>query len=126
MPGVLRATVPYRQPHHSDRDCPMQTFRRLLATALVFAITAGTAFAFASRPPEVYGQKHYGIIVEMPNGRIGIWNITGERVEVTKETTIDEKLGKAEPGAFVEATGKKQWSIFKASRIVVKLPDNKP
>ena len=126
MPGILRATVPYRQPHHSDRDCPMQTFRRMLATALVFAITAGTAFAFASRPPEVYGQKHYGIIVEMPNGRIGIWNITGERVEVTKETTIDEKLGKAEPGAFVEATGKKQGSIFKASRIVVKLPDKKP
>ena len=104
----------------------MKTFRRLLATTLVFMMAAGTAYAFASRPPEVYGQKHHGIIVEMPKGRIGIWNITGERVEVTKQTTIDEKLGKAEPGAFVEATGKKQGSLFTASKIEVKLPDKKP
>ena len=100
----------------------MKTFRKLLATSLVFMMAAGTAYAFASRPPDVYGQKHHGIIVEMPKGRIGIWNITGKRVEVTKETYIDEQRGKAEPGAFVEATGKEQGNIFRAYRIEVKLP----
>jgi len=100
----------------------MKTFRRLPAIALVFMLTAATAFAFASRPPEVYGQKHHGIVVEMPKGRIGIWNITGKRVEVTKATTIDEERGKAEAGAFVEATGKEQGNIFRAYTIEVKLP----
>ena len=100
----------------------MQTLRRLLATALVLMMTAGTAFAGASRPPEVYGQKHRGVIVERPKDRIGIWNITGERVAVTKDTTIDEEQGKAEVGAFVEATGKQQGNIFWAYKIEVKLP----
>ena len=104
----------------------MKTFRRLLATTLVFMMAAGTAYAFASRPPEVYGQKHHGIIVEIPKGRIGIWNITGERVEVTKETIFDEEKGKAETGAFVEVIGKNSGQLFKAAKIVVILPDKQP
>jgi ABC-type sugar transport system substrate-binding protein len=100
----------------------MKMFCRLLAIALVLVMTAATAFAFASRPPEVHGQKRYGIIVEMPKDRIGFWNIAGKRVEATKETYIDEQRGKAEPGAFVEATGKEQGNIFRAYRIEVKLP----
>jgi hypothetical protein len=100
----------------------MKTFCRPVAIALIFMMIAATAFAWASRPPEVYGRKHFGIVVEMPKGQIGVWNIAGKRVEVTKETTIDEEQGKAEAGAFVEATGQKQGTIFQAYKIEVKLP----
>lgn len=95
---------------------------QLLAVSLLLALTVTTTFAGASRPPEVYGQKHYGIVVAMPKDRIGIWNITGERVEVVKETAFDEARGKAETGAFVEVTGKKVGTLFKAYTIEVKLP----
>ena len=100
----------------------MKTLCRLLTTVLVLTITAATAFAWARRPPEVYGDKHHGIVVEMPEKKIGIWNVTGERIEVTKDTEIDESQGKAEVGAFVEVTGKEQTNYFSAQRIEVKLP----
>jgi hypothetical protein len=122
MRGDLWITAPHQPPCHSKQEAIMKTLCRLLSVALVLMITAGTAFAFASRPPEVYGQKHHGIIVEIPKGRIGLWNIAGKRVEVTKDTYLDEEQGKAEAGAFVEATGQKQGTIFKADKIEVKLP----
>ena len=100
----------------------MKTLCRLLTAGLVLAITATTAFAWARRPPEVYGDKHHGIVVEMPGNGIGIWNVTGERVVVTKETQIDETRGKAEVGALVEVTGKEQTNYFSAQKIEVKLP----
>jgi hypothetical protein len=99
----------------------MKTFRRLSAFTLIFAMVAATAFAFATRPPDFYGEKYHGIILDIPEDRIGIWNIGGKRVEVFKETYFVEEQGKAEPGAFVEAIGKKQGNVFKAYKIEVKL-----
>ena len=100
----------------------MTPFRAVLTVISLSLLIAGNAFAWAARPPEVYGQKRHGIIMEIPKGRTGIWKVTGERVEVSKETDIVEAEGKAEPGAFVEVTGKDQGNVFKAYRIEVKLP----
>lgn len=69
---------------------------------------------------ERYEHEFYGTIENLPEGLIGIWTVSGMKVEVTKDTYVDEKYGKVTVGAYVEVKGKKEGRIFKAYKIEIK------
>ncbi len=49
--------------------------------------------------------KFFGTINSIPPNGVGIWNVNGKEVNVTKYTTIREKQGKAKVGAYVKVEG---------------------
>lgn len=67
-----------------------------------------------------YESKFYGTVESMPQNLVGIWVVNGRKIVVTKETRINEKHGRAVPGAFVEVEGGNTAAGFNASEIKVK------
>ena len=63
-------------------------------------------------------QKFYGVVQTMPEqGYVGVWNIDGREVNVTKDTKIKEKHGKLAVGAYVEVEGVNFEGKFIASEL---------
>ena len=99
-----------------------------VAMGLVVALATGAAFGgehgrHDSRLYAEAGQsesKIYGTIRNLPSGMIGIWDVNGKQINVTKATLIKEKHGKAEVGAFVEVEGTYGGKTLNASKIEVK------
>ena len=88
--------------------------RKVTAFVLIGIFLIGVGSAFAK-------QEFYGVVQTMPEqGYIGIWNIDGESVNVTKDTKIEEKHGKLAVGAYVEVEGVTFEGKFIASEIETK------
>lgn len=106
----------------------MRRFIIAVAAGMVMTLTAGTAIAsdYERREgreyehSERYGSKMYGTVQSLPEGLIGTWQVNGKEVEVTKETAIKQKHGKAEVGAYVEVEGNYSGKTLVAHEIEVK------
>jgi len=67
-----------------------------------------------------YSGKLYGIVESMPaQGHAGEWVIGGTKVQVSRDTYIKEKRGKAAVGAYVEVKGQQSGDVFTANKIEV-------
>jgi len=105
----------------------MQKFTITMA-AVGLSIALVTGAAFASGPERQAGstqaqveQKIYGTIRSLPQTEIGIWDVDGKQVEVTKATRIVENHGKAGVGATVEIEGiAASGKAFSARKVEVK------
>jgi Domain of unknown function (DUF5666) len=72
---------------------------RTVAIFILIGILLSVGIAFAQ-------QKFYGVGQTVPEqGYVGLWNIDGKTVNVTKNTKIKEKHGKLAVGAYVEVEG---------------------
>lgn len=106
----------------------MKNFITIVAMGLFVALAAGTAFAgehgrHDGREYERSGQYEstiYGTVRNLPSGMIGVWNVNGREVNVTKATLIKEKHGKAEVGAYVEVEGTFSGKMLNAHKVEVK------
>ncbi|MDH4231317.1 MAG: DUF5666 domain-containing protein [Nitrospirota bacterium] len=99
-----------------------------LLAGLVMSLTAETGMAGeherhqgqAFEHNERYESKIYGTVEKLPAGLIGIWQVKGREISVTKDTFIKEKHGKAAVGAYVEIEGTYQDKTLVARKIEVK------
>jgi len=99
-----------------------------LLAGLVMSLNAGTGMASEHErhqgreyaQNERYESKIYGTVEKMPEGLIGIWQVKGREISVTKDTLIKEKHGKATVGAYVEIEGSYQDKTLVARKIEVK------
>ena len=70
---------------------------------------------------KAYNSKFYGMIESMPeSGYNGVWIVDGRKVEVNKDTIIDETRGKAANGASVKIKGVRTGNTITAIEIDVK------
>jgi len=99
----------------------------VVAMGFYMALAAGLVFAGGhGRDGRMYAQagqyesKIYGTIQTVPSGMVGIWNVNGREINVTKNTSIKEKYGRAEVGAFVEVEGISNGNTLNANKIEVK------
>jgi hypothetical protein len=84
---------------------------RKVAIFILIGILLSVGIAFAQ-------QKFYGVVQTMPEqGYVGLWNIDGKTVNVTKDTKIKEKHGKLAVGAYVEVEGVTFEGKFIASEL---------
>ena len=67
-----------------------------------------------------YESKIYGTVEKLPEDLVGTWVVNSREIEVTKETKIKEKHGKAEAGAYVEVEGNVTGKTFTAYEVEVK------
>jgi DNA-binding transcriptional regulator of glucitol operon len=87
---------------------------RKVAIFILIGILLSVGIAFAQ-------QKFYGVVQTMPEqGYVGLWNIDGKMVNVTKDTKIKEKHGKLAVGSYVEVEGVIFEGKFIASEIETK------
>lgn len=107
----------------------MKNFITTVALGLFVALAAGAAFAgeHERRDGGEYDERSgqyestiYGTIRSLPKGMIGVWNVNGKEVNVTKTTLIKEKHGKAEVGAYVEVEGTFSGKMLNAHKVEVK------
>jgi hypothetical protein len=106
----------------------MKTFITTVAMGLSMVLATGTAFASADERHERSGHEHadqyeskiYGTVRSLPGGTIGTWNVNGREVNVTKETFIKERHGKAAVGAYVEVEGISSGNALVARKVEVK------
>lgn len=99
-----------------------------MAMGLFMAISAISAVASPDErhegrkgaETERHDSKIYGTIKSMPDGKIGVWNVNGREVKVTKNTLIKEKYGRVEVGAYVEVEGDTVENTLNAYKIEVK------
>lgn len=99
-----------------------------MAMGMYIAISTVTAFASGDErhdgsknsESERHDSKIYGTIKSIPDGKIGIWNVNGREVNVTKSTIIKEKYGKAGVGGYVEVEGNTTGNKLNAYKIEVK------
>ena len=84
---------------------------RKLAIFTLVGILLSVGITFAQ-------QEFYGVVQRMPEqGYVGLWNIDGKTVNVTKDTKIKEKHGKLAVGAYVEVEGVTFEGKFIASEL---------
>jgi hypothetical protein len=84
---------------------------RKVAIFILIGILLSVGIAFGQ-------QKFYGVVQTMPEqGYVGLWNIDGKTVNVTKDTKIKEKHGKLAVGAYVEVEGVTFEGKFIASEL---------
>ena len=84
---------------------------RQVAIIIFIGILLSVGNAFAK-------QEFYGVVQTMPEqGYVGLWNIDGKTVNVTKDTKIKEKHGKLAVGAYVEVEGVTFEDKFIASEL---------
>ena len=100
--------------------------RQLARIGLVCMVAVGLASGTFAAVPDavVMGRGHvtfFGVIEVLPGeGLIGEWTVTGVKVHVTDQTTIDEHQGAADVGATVKVKGELQADLsVAASRIDV-------
>lgn len=90
---------------------------------LVLLSCAGPAAAQSAGEPGNqmnYTGKLYGIVESMPaQGHAGEWVIGGTKVQVSRDTYIKEKRGRAAVGAYVEVKGQQSGDSFTAYKIEV-------
>ena len=70
--------------------------------------------------PSSYESKFFGTVEKAPLGKIGTWVIGKRDIAVTRETRINERHGKAVPGAYVEVEGMNIGKAFTAHKLEVK------
>lgn len=92
----------------------------LLSAGVVFASGAERHDERRHAQTDQYESKIYGTIQSLPAGMIGIWNVNGREISVTKTTRIKEKYGKAEVGAYVEVEGTASGNTLNAYKVEVK------
>ncbi len=100
----------------------------VMIAVLAIVLTADAVAGSEDERPESAEYEHaerqeskiYGTIRKLPGDLIGIWNVNGKEVSVTKTTTIKEKHGKAEVGAYVEVKGSYSGKTLVARKIEVK------
>lgn len=68
-------------------------------------IIAASCFAFSS--PAFADEEFYGTIESRPTENPGIWVVSGQQVEVTDQTKIDNDHGPLVVGSCVEVEHKK-------------------
>lgn len=75
------------------------------------------------RESDVIGEmtaKIHGTIEKLPeSGLVGTWIVKGKKVNVTKDTNIDEKQGKIAVGVYVEIEGNPKGNVIDAFEIEV-------
>lgn len=103
----------------------MKNFITIVALGLFVALAAGVTFAsehgrHEGKEAGQYESTIYGTVRSLPSGMIGVWNVNGREVNVTKATTIKEKHGKAEVGAYVEVEGVFSGKVLNAHKVEVK------
>ena len=96
--------------------------KKLTAVILVGLITLiGFGIAFASDDHDSgYHSKFYGSIEVLPAERHGLWIVNGRSVQVTPQTKIKEKHGRAAVGAYVEIRGSSDGQTFHAQKVEIK------
>jgi len=106
----------------------MNRFFTTMAFGLYVLLSTGAAFAsgddqkarMKSAHAVEYKSKIYGTVQSVPNEMTGTWKVDGKKVNVTKNTIIKEKHGKAEVGAYVEVKGSAEGNSMTAYKIEVK------
>ncbi|MFZ4438598.1 MAG: DUF5666 domain-containing protein [Syntrophales bacterium] len=106
----------------------MKRWMITLAIGGYLILSAGAAFASGdehqgskrSAHTNEYESKIYGTVRSIPAAMVGVWNVNGRDISVTKTTAIKEKHGKAEVGAYVEIEGTYSGSKLNAYEIEVK------
>jgi len=105
----------------------MKNVISIVAMGLYMALAAGSVFAGGhGRDGRMYAQadqyesKIYGTVRTVPQGMLGTWNVNGREINVTRNTLIEEKHGKAEVGAYVEVEGISSGNSLNAYKIEVK------
>lgn len=76
---------------------------RTLFTTLSMLTVSGMLMS----SPVMAGSEFKGRIDERPTGNVGIWTISGQKVEVTEKTDIEPDQGPLVVGACVEVEHKK-------------------
>jgi hypothetical protein len=85
--------------------------RLMLAGALALSLAAGTVGVVAlDEIDEAFAQENEveldGVVETMPaTGLIGTWQISGQTVQVTEATEIDQEMGALAVGTAVEVEG---------------------
>jgi hypothetical protein len=98
-----------------QKEETMKTLSMILMFGIVLLVFSATVFAAN------YTGKFYGEVESLPdNGYAGIWIIKGTKVQVSNNTAIEEKHGKASVGAFAEVKGQQSGDIFTAYEIEIK------
>jgi hypothetical protein len=106
----------------------MKTSLIVIVVALSVVLVAGAGEASKEERHESSEYEHserqeskiYGTIQKLPSGLIGIWDVDGKEVSVTRATIIREKHGEAEVGAYVEIKGSYSGKALVAREIEVK------
>lgn len=99
-----------------------------VAMGLFMALAAGSLFASSheesdgrrSSQAEPHETKINGTIRSVPDGVVGIWNVNGKEINVSRNTRIEEKNGRAEVGAYVEVEVTSSGNSLNAYKIEVK------
>jgi len=92
----------------------MKTVSMILIFGIALSIFVGAVFAADYN-------KFYGEVEIMPeSGYAGLWTINGRKVQVSQNTIIEEKHGRASAGAFAEVKGQQSGEIFTAYEIEIK------
>jgi len=101
----------------------MKGLKMFLVLAAAVFLFGGTVFAGShdeSHEKGVNAAEFYGVIESMPEkGNEGTWVINGRKVQVSSETIIKEKRGKAAAGAHAEVKGRQTGDVFTASAIEI-------
>lgn len=117
------------RPESPEQEESMKNFITTVALGLFVALAAGAAFAgeYGRHEGKEYDERAgqydstiYGTVRSLPGGMIGVWNVNGREVNVTKATLIKEKYGKAAVGAYVEVEGTLNGKVLKAHKVEVK------
>lgn len=83
---------------NSTRSNPFPISKFLLLIAAAFFSFSGPAFA---------DKEFYGTVESRPTENAGIWVVSGQQLEVTASTKIDNDNGPAVVGSCVEVEHKK-------------------
>lgn len=105
----------------------MKKFSLILGIVLMAVMSLSLAYAGDHGRSHDGDRKHgehdvkiYGNIEKIPDVSIGTWLVKGKEVQVTKDTIIREKHGKAVAGAYVEISGNYNGKVLQAAEIEVK------
>lgn len=110
----------------------MKTFRNIFAAVAAVSLVIPAAGLCAEREhmrkerheeTEIVGEitaKIHGKIEKLPQGGlIGAWTVKGKKINVTKDTNINEKYGKIAIGVYVEVEGNAKKDAIDAFEIEV-------
>jgi len=120
--------LPKMETTKAEKGEGMKNLIITVAMGLSVALAAGAAFGgeHGSHDSRVhaeagqYESKVYGTIRSLPHGMVGIWDVNGREINVSKTTLIKEKHGKAELGAYVEVKGISSGNTLNAYKVEVK------
>lgn len=95
----------------------------LLISGTGFGVEKGREGKQRHEEADVIGEltaKIHGTIEKLPaSGVVGIWIVKGKKINVTKETNINEKAGKIGVGVYIEVEGNTKGDAIDAFEIEV-------